>query len=163
MVKAPVCGTGDRGFESHLPPHTKKALASLRPKPLSKFNIGVSSSGKTQHFDCCMRRFVEVVGTPRQAFQSTKSAARRFFRNRSERSKKSRAHRTLPRGRILKLNIGVSSSGKTQHFDCCMRRFESCHPSHQRAMKKILPKKPPILSGVSPFLRSKFLQAILQM
>jgi len=28
-------------------------------------------------------------------------------------------------------------------------------------MKKILPKKPPILSGVSPFLRSKFLQAIL--
>ena len=26
--------------------------------------------------------------------------------------------------------IGVSSSGKTQHFDCCMRRFESCHPSH---------------------------------
>jgi len=30
-------------------------------------------------------------------------------------------------------------------------------------MKKILPKKPPILSGVSPFLRSKFLQAILQM
>ena len=26
--------------------------------------------------------------------------------------------------------IGVSSSGKTQHFDCCIRRFESCHPSH---------------------------------
>ncbi len=28
------------------------------------------------------------------------------------------------------LYIGVSSSGKTQHFDCCIRRFESCHPSH---------------------------------
>ena len=25
---------------------------------------------------------------------------------------------------------GVSSSGKTQHFDCCIRRFESCHPCH---------------------------------
>ena len=24
----------------------------------------------------------------------------------------------------------MSSSGKTQHFDCCIRRFESCHPSH---------------------------------
>ena len=28
-------------------------------------------------------------------------------------------------------NIGVSSSGKTQHFDCCIRRFESCHPSQK--------------------------------
>ena len=26
----------------------------------------------------------------------------------------------------------MSSSGKTQHFDCCIRRFESCHPSHQK-------------------------------
>ena len=31
-----------------------------------------------------------------------------------------------------KLNIGVSSSGKTQHFDCCIRRFESCHPSQKQ-------------------------------
>ena len=30
---------------------------------------------------------------------------------------------------LIKLHIGVSSSGKTQHFDCCIRRFESCHPS----------------------------------
>ena len=28
-------------------------------------------------------------------------------------------------------------------------------PCHRWAMKKILPKKPPILSGVSPFLRSE--------
>ena len=29
---------------------------------------------------------------------------------------------------ISRTFIGVSSSGKTQHFDCCIRRFESCHP-----------------------------------
>ena len=33
---------------------------------------------------------------------------------------------------IKKLNIGVSSSGKTQHFDCCIRRFESCHPCQRK-------------------------------
>ena len=32
--------------------------------------------------------------------------------------------------------IGVSSSGKTQHFDCCIRRFESCHPSQKKALAK---------------------------
>ena len=26
----------------------------------------------------------------------------------------------------------MSSSGKTQHFDCCIRRFESCHPSQKQ-------------------------------
>ena len=29
------------------------------------------------------------------------------------------------------VNIGESSSGKTQHFDCCIRRFESYLPSHK--------------------------------
>ena len=33
---------------------------------------------------------------------------------------------------LIKLHIGVSSSGKTQHFDCCIRRFESCHPSQRK-------------------------------
>lgn len=28
-----------------------------------------------------------------------------------------------------KIFDGISSSGKTQHFDCCIRRFESCYPS----------------------------------
>ncbi len=30
------------------------------------------------------------------------------------------------------LFIGMSSSGKTQHFDCCIRRFESCHPCQKK-------------------------------
>lgn len=33
---------------------------------------------------------------------------------------------------LTKLNIGVSSSGKTQHFDCCIREFESRHPSQKK-------------------------------
>ena len=43
LANAPDCGSGDRGFESHYPPF---------------FNaIGLSPSGKAQHFDCCMRWF----------------------------------------------------------------------------------------------------------
>ena len=30
----------------------------------------------------------------------------------------------------IKLNIGMSPSGKAQDFDSCIRRFEPCHPSH---------------------------------
>ena len=38
---------------------------------------------------------------------------------------------------FVKFNIGVSSSGKTQHFDCCIRRFESCHPSQEKQIRTI--------------------------
>ena len=38
--RAPVCGTGCRGFESHRSPH-----------------LGISPSGKAPHFDCGIRRF----------------------------------------------------------------------------------------------------------
>ncbi len=42
---------------------------------------------------------------------------------------------TLCRGGFVKIQyVGVSSSSKTQHFDCCIRRFESCHPSHQQSL-----------------------------
>ena len=43
LVNAPVCGTGDRGFESHLPPHKKY--------------IGPQPSGKAPDFDSGMRVF----------------------------------------------------------------------------------------------------------
>ena len=42
MVNAPVCGTGDRGFESHLPPH---------------LYIGPWPSGKAPDFDSGIRKF----------------------------------------------------------------------------------------------------------
>ena len=38
--RAPVCGTGCRGFEPHRPPH-----------------VGISPSGKAIDFDSVMRRF----------------------------------------------------------------------------------------------------------
>ena len=39
LVRAPVCGTGGRGFESHYPPH------------LYILCIGLSPSGKAPDFD----------------------------------------------------------------------------------------------------------------
>ena len=38
--RAPDCGSGCRGFESHHSPH-----------------VGISPSGKAPHFDCGIRRF----------------------------------------------------------------------------------------------------------
>ncbi len=61
---------------------TQKGFGENRPKPINKFNtnnIGVSSSGKTQHFDCCIRRFVEAVQKLRQTFGTAKSRAVSFF------------------------------------------------------------------------------------
>ena len=43
VVNAPVCGTGDRGFKSHLPPHI--------------FYTGLQPSGKALDFDSNMRQF----------------------------------------------------------------------------------------------------------
>ena len=42
LVNASVCGTEDRGFESHLPP---------------QLNIGLQPSGKASDFDSDMRQF----------------------------------------------------------------------------------------------------------
>ena len=35
-------------------------------------------------------------------------------------------------------SIGVSSSGKTQHFDCCIHWFESSYPSGEKASFGVL-------------------------
>ena len=47
LVRAPVCGTGGREFESHLPPHY------FPPEN----NIGLQPSGKAPDFDSGMRQF----------------------------------------------------------------------------------------------------------
>ena len=57
LVRAPVCGTGGRGFESHIPPH----LFYIFEDP----DIGVSPSGKARDFDSLMRRFESCL--PSQA------------------------------------------------------------------------------------------------
>ena len=78
--------------------------------------------------------FVEVGAKPRQVLRAAKSRARTICCippaavNKSE----SAEYPATVAGFHRKLNIGVSSSGKTQHFDCCIRRFESCHPSQKR-------------------------------
>ena len=54
MVKAPVCGTGDRRFESDYPPHlyiTQNILYTFC------VYIGLSPSGKATDFDSVIRRF----------------------------------------------------------------------------------------------------------
>ena len=83
LVRAPVCGTGDRRFESDYPPHFLNlqdiSLADLRllRYNFKKVNIGVSSSGKTQHFDCCIRRFKSCHPSHKSA--SIKNACRFYF------------------------------------------------------------------------------------
>lgn len=69
----------------------------------------------------------------------------------------------MPKGLPLHPDPAFREIGMGVWEGLTWRQIETRWPLHQRAMKKILPKKPPILSGVSPFLRSKFLQAILQM
>ena len=51
LVSAPDCGSGGPGFESQYPP-----LACGRNGILVSY-IGLSPSGKAQHFDCCTRWF----------------------------------------------------------------------------------------------------------
>ena len=58
LVRAPDCGSGGHRFDSDYPPHFfLYPFWGKSSDNLQKFNIGVSSSGKTQHFDCCIRRF----------------------------------------------------------------------------------------------------------
>ena len=59
LVRAPDCGSGCRGFESHLPPHLKiKQSGALRPPlPFRHLLIGVSPSGKARDFDSLIRWF----------------------------------------------------------------------------------------------------------
>ena len=44
----------------------------------------------------------------------------------------------MPEDRLIILNNGASSSGKTQDFDSCIRRFESSRPSQSFFMPEIL-------------------------
>ena len=58
LVRVPGCGPGGRRFEPDYPPHIFAANLCGQRRFFCKIQyIGVSSSGKTQHFDCCIRRF----------------------------------------------------------------------------------------------------------
>ena len=56
LVRAPDCGSGCRGFESHLPPQTKVGDRGY-PDPLFSYHIGASPSGKARDFDSLIRWF----------------------------------------------------------------------------------------------------------
>lgn len=51
LASAPDCGSGGRGFESHLPPLVFITVY------ISVGFVGLSPSGKAQDFDSCIRRF----------------------------------------------------------------------------------------------------------
>lgn len=51
LVSAPDCGSGGQGFESLYPPFS---LVKCRNGTLGVIFIGLSPSGKAQHFDCCI-------------------------------------------------------------------------------------------------------------
>ena len=54
LVRVPGCGPGGRRFDPDHPPHIQREETKKLVLFLYK---GMSSSGKTQHFDCCIRRF----------------------------------------------------------------------------------------------------------
>ena len=56
LVRAPDCGSGCRGFESHLPPQTEVRGSGL-PRSPAFFPIGASPSGKARDFDSLIRWF----------------------------------------------------------------------------------------------------------
>ena len=66
LVSAPDCGSGGQGFESLYPPFYsrisftasglwlfRRCIAAARLVS----HVGLSPSGKAQHFDCCRRWF----------------------------------------------------------------------------------------------------------
>ena len=67
LVSAPDCGSGGQGFESLYPPFpalsgnftTSGFLAYIRMCRNDTLgnDVGLSPSGKAQHFDCCSRWF----------------------------------------------------------------------------------------------------------
>ena len=66
LVSAPDCGSGGQGFESLYPPSfsgirlfTASGLRLLQMYAAARLvsNLGLSPSGKAQHFDCCSRWF----------------------------------------------------------------------------------------------------------
>ncbi len=69
LVRAPVCGTGSHGFESHIPPH-------LFLNPVT----GVSPRGKARVFDSRIRRFKSCHPSQFKAIkQETSERTRKFF------------------------------------------------------------------------------------
>ncbi len=52
LVSAPDCGSGGQGFESLYPPFYRMCHSDTLGVIL-----GLSPSGKAQHFDCCIRWF----------------------------------------------------------------------------------------------------------
>ena len=108
------------------------AVRSLVPEPRSVKSAEQQSVPKLSLPEMSVRNAVTRYPTIRRSVRiaGRQSVPMRLLTEHSAQTAENRLTKTGIRGIIP--SIGVSSSGKTKHFDCFTRRFESGHPRIDR-------------------------------